>query len=69
MLGDGADEFAGSDGDIFPAAIQLEKLPYELARWVEGEGLDARAVDRDSSTAWCEDRDGKPVVLFFGSCT
>ncbi|MBI5015421.1 MAG: peptide chain release factor 3 [Deltaproteobacteria bacterium] len=44
--------------------VQLEKLPYEVARWVRGGGLDAAAIDRDTSTLWCEDREGQPVILF-----
>ncbi|NTU59991.1 MAG: peptide chain release factor 3 [Deltaproteobacteria bacterium] len=48
----------------YGATVQLETLPYELARWVTGEGLDARAIDRDSSTLWCEDRHEHPVILF-----
>jgi len=48
----------------YGVTAQLERMPYELARWVDGEGLDPRAIDRDSSTMWCEDRAGHPVVLF-----
>jgi peptide chain release factor 3 len=48
----------------YGVTAQLERMPYELARWVEGEGLDPRAIDRDASTMWCEDKAGHPVVLF-----
>ena len=52
----------------YGVVAQLERMPFELARWVEppreGPGLDPRAVDRDSSTLWCEDKAGRPVVLF-----
>ncbi len=48
----------------YGAPVQLERMPYELARWVEGEGLDPRAIDRDPSTLWCEDKDGRPAILF-----
>ncbi|MHB8765122.1 MAG: peptide chain release factor 3, partial [Deferrisomatales bacterium] len=48
----------------YGVAVQLERMPFELARWVEGEGLDARAVDRDPSSMWCEDKEGRPAVLF-----
>jgi peptide chain release factor 3 len=44
--------------------VQLEKLPFEVARWVGGDGLDPKAIDRDPSTMWCEDRDAHPVILF-----
>ncbi|MBI5445388.1 MAG: peptide chain release factor 3 [Deltaproteobacteria bacterium] len=48
----------------YGVSVQLEKLPYEVARWVGSDGLDPRAIDRDPSTMWCEDREEKPVVLF-----
>jgi peptide chain release factor 3 len=48
----------------YGVTAQLERMPFELARWVDGEGLDPRAVDRDPSTMWCEDREDRPVVLF-----
>ncbi len=48
----------------YGVAVQLETMPYELARWITGTGLDPRAVDRDPSTLWCEDGEGRPVILF-----
>ncbi len=48
----------------YGVTVQLEPMPFQVARWVEGDGLDPRAVDRDPSTLWCEDRAGRPVVLF-----
>ena len=48
----------------YGAVVQLERMPYELARWVAGAPLDGPAVDRDPSSMWCEDRQGNPVVLF-----
>lgn len=43
---------------------RLEAMPFELARWVEGDGHSPDALGRDSSTLWCEDHHGRPVVLF-----
>ena len=48
----------------YGVTVSLEKLPFEIARWPIGEGLDPRAVDRDPSTLWGEDREGGPVILF-----
>ncbi|MDF1552874.1 MAG: peptide chain release factor 3 [Deferrisomatales bacterium] len=43
---------------------RLEPMPFELARWVEGAGVSIQSVGQDSSTLLCEDRHGRPVVLF-----
>jgi peptide chain release factor 3 len=48
----------------YGVTVKLETMSFGLARWVEGNGLDPGAVDRDPSTMWCEDREGHPVVLF-----
>ena len=48
----------------YGVSVQLERIPFEVARWVEGNGLDPKAIDRDPSTLWCEDREGNPVILF-----
>ncbi len=48
----------------YGVAMHLERMPYEVARWVEGNGLDPAAIDRDPSTMWCTDRSERPVVLF-----
>jgi peptide chain release factor 3 len=48
----------------YGAVVQLERMPFEVARWVAGAPLDAAAVDRDPSSMWCEDRQANPVVLF-----
>ncbi|MDF1556012.1 MAG: peptide chain release factor 3, partial [Deferrisomatales bacterium] len=48
----------------YGAVVQLERMPFELARWIAGAPLDGPAVDRDPSSMWCEDRLGNPVVLF-----
>ena len=48
----------------YGAVVQLERMPFEVARWVAGAPLDGPAVDRDPSSMWCQDREGNPVVLF-----
>ncbi|RMG90060.1 MAG: peptide chain release factor 3, partial [Candidatus Dadabacteria bacterium] len=48
----------------YGVTVILEPMPFQVARWVEGDGLDPAAIDRDPSTLWCEDRQGRPVVLF-----
>ncbi len=48
----------------YGVTVTLEPMPFRVARWVEGQGLDPAAVDRDPSTLWCQDRAGRPVVLF-----
>ncbi len=42
----------------------LETMPYTVARWVEGNGLDPAAVNRSNNTLWAVDREERPVVLF-----
>jgi peptide chain release factor 3 len=42
----------------------LDTLPFQYARWVSGEGFDAKAVERNDAATCVEDRDGRPVVLF-----
>ena len=43
--------------------IKTDRLPYEVARWVEGDDFDADAFDRDD-TRCLLDRDDNYVVLF-----
>jgi len=43
--------------------VELTRLPYELARWVEGDGYDPRRF-QGSDTLPVTDRHGRPVVLF-----
>ncbi len=43
---------------------RLETMPFQLARWVEGAGLDPAAIDRSHNMLWCEDGEGRPVILF-----
>jgi peptide chain release factor 3 len=42
----------------------LDSLPFAHARWVQGEGYDPKALERNDSVACVEDRDGRAVVLF-----
>ncbi len=42
----------------------VDVLPFQHARWVEGEGFDPRAIERNDSATCVEDRDGRAVVLF-----
>jgi peptide chain release factor 3 len=42
----------------------LDPLPFVHARWVQGEGYDPKALERNDSVACVEDRDGRAVVLF-----
>ena len=43
--------------------LVMTRLPYELARWIKGEGYLPQAFQRMDSTA-VEDQVGRPVVLF-----
>lgn len=43
---------------------KLETMPFQLARWVDGPGLDPAAIDRSHNTLWAEDPEGRPVILF-----
>jgi peptide chain release factor 3 len=42
----------------------LDQLPYQHARWVQGEGFEPKALERNDSVLCVEDRDGRSVVLF-----
>ena len=45
--------------------VQLDRLPYTIARWVEGEGFDADEFERNFSTARILlDAEDRPVALF-----
>ncbi len=44
--------------------VNIEKLPFICARWVEGAGFDADAFERREGNRAVEDRDGQLVVLF-----
>ncbi|MCK6531241.1 peptide chain release factor 3 [Myxococcota bacterium] len=44
--------------------VSFDRLPYQHARWVEGEGFSPATFARSASTACIEDIEGRPVVLF-----
>jgi peptide chain release factor 3 len=50
----------------YGAPTILEKLAYDIARWVEGEGYDPKLFASRDRAACVEDRDGHPMVLFKG---
>ena len=44
--------------------IRRRNMPYELVRWVEGEGVDIRALNLTSDTKWVQDFRGNDLLLF-----
>jgi peptide chain release factor 3 len=48
----------------YGADVVLDRLPFTIARWVNGAGFDARAFDWEGNRQTVEDRDGAPLVLF-----
>ncbi len=48
----------------YGAEISYARLPFTLARWVEGEGFDPRRFDDPPSVASLVDLEGRPLVLF-----
>ena len=42
----------------------IERLPYTLARWLQGTPEDVNALLRLSAIRAMEDKEGKPVGLF-----
>ena len=48
----------------YRAEVILERLPYQVARWVVGEGFDAQRFETETDCLVVEDRDGQPVSLF-----
>jgi len=49
----------------YGAKITLERLPYDLARWVQGD-FDAKKFSQRERSLCIVDRDEKPMVLFKG---
>lgn len=43
--------------------VELMRLPYELARWVEGDKYEPRLFWNTDSASAVTDKDGRPVVL------
>ncbi|HEX7614486.1 MAG TPA: EF-Tu/IF-2/RF-3 family GTPase, partial [Thermoanaerobaculia bacterium] len=48
----------------YGAEISYARLPFTLARWVEGEDFDRRTFDDPPSVACLVDLEGRPLVLF-----
>jgi len=48
----------------YGAQIVLDRLPYSVARWVEGPGFDAAAFEHETDALVVEDRDGNFIALF-----
>ena len=48
----------------YGAEISYARLPFTLARWVEGEDFDRRKFDDPPSVACLVDLEGRPLVLF-----
>ena len=44
--------------------IRRRSMPYELVRWVDGEGVDIRALNLTSDTKWVQDFRGNDLLLF-----
>ncbi len=44
--------------------IIIDRLPFQIARWVVGDGFNPRDFDRGDSSACVEDKDGAPIILF-----
>jgi peptide chain release factor 3 len=48
----------------YGAEIVLDRLPYQVARWVSGPGFDAQRFEQEVDALCVEDRDGNPIALF-----
>ncbi|MEW6057235.1 MAG: peptide chain release factor 3 [Bdellovibrionota bacterium] len=48
----------------YGVSVNIEKLPFVHARWLEGEGFDSDAFERREGNRCLEDRDGQLVILF-----
>jgi peptide chain release factor 3 len=48
----------------YGAEIVLERLPYQVARWVSGPGFDPSRFEHEVEALCVEDRDGNPIALF-----
>jgi peptide chain release factor 3 len=47
--------------------VKFELLPFELARWIVGENIDVKTLERYGDNMVVEDRDGRKMVLFRNS--
>jgi peptide chain release factor 3 len=48
----------------YGAEIALDRLPYQVARWISGPGFDPRALELEVDALCVEDRDQNPLALF-----
>jgi len=48
----------------YNALLVLERLPYQVARWVSGEGFDPGKFEQEVDALCVEDRDGNAIALF-----
>jgi len=48
----------------YGADLVLERLPYQVARWVSGEGFDPARFEAEVDALCVEDRDRNPIALF-----
>src|SRR5436190_1453701 len=48
----------------YGADLVLERLPYQVARWVSGEGFDPTRFEAEVDALCVEDRDRNPIALF-----
>ena len=48
----------------YGAQIVLERLPYQVARWVSGADFDPVRFEQEVDASCVEDRDGNPIALF-----
>jgi peptide chain release factor 3 len=50
----------------YGAEIVLDRLPYSVARWVEGPGFDPAQFEHETDSLCVEDKDGNAIALFKG---
>ena len=48
----------------YGAKVELDRLSYKHARWVEGETFDANKFERSGRSTCVVDVEGRPLVLF-----
>ena len=48
----------------YGADLMMERLPYQVARWVSGPGFDAARFEAEVDALCVEDRDQNPIALF-----
>jgi peptide chain release factor 3 len=48
----------------YGAEIALDRLPYQVARWISGPGFDPRSLELEVDALCVEDRDQNPLALF-----